>query len=73
VNGCGKKLLTYCAIRRLGVIPVVGRKVMEPIEDILVRHACQTGRRVGPGNESGGGGGHVSGGRGEVGMRRRWI
>ena len=42
---------------------------MEPIEDILVRHACQTGWRVGPGNESGGGGGHVSGGWGEVGMR----
>jgi hypothetical protein len=71
VNACGKKLLTYCAISRLGVIPVVGRKMLEPIEDIFVRHARQTGWGVGPGNESGGRGGHGKRqrGRGGVGMR----
>jgi hypothetical protein len=57
VDESGKKFLTYCTIGRLGVIPIVGCEMMEPIEDILVRHARQAGRGVRPGNESGGGGG----------------
>ena len=52
MNGRGKRFLTYCAIGRLGVIPVVGGEIMEPVEDILVGHTRQTGWRVGPGNES---------------------
>lgn len=61
--GMGRGRLTYCAIGRLGFIPVMGCEMMKPIEDVLVRHACQARWRVGPGNESGGGGGG-GGGRG---------
>lgn len=57
--------LTYRAISRLGLIPVMGCKMMEPIEDILVGHARQAGWRVGPGDESSGRGGHGSFGVGE--------
>ena len=71
MNGCGERNLTYCAIGRLGIIPVVGCEMMEPVEDILVRHTRQAGWRVGPGNESGGRGGHGKSQRrrGEMGMR----
>jgi len=59
---------TYCAIGSLGFIPVMGRKMMKPVEDILVRHACQAGWRVGPGDESRGRGrGRGRGGHCELG------
>ena len=49
---------TYCTVSRLGLIPVVGREVMEPVEDVLIGDVCQAGWRVGPGDESGSRGGH---------------
>ena len=72
MNKCGERNLTYCAISRLGIIPVVGCEMMEPMEDILVRHTRQTGWGVGPGNESGGREGHGKNQRrrGEVGIGR---
>lgn len=48
----------YCAISRLGFIPVVRREMMESVEDVLVRHTSEAGWRVGPWDESGSGGGH---------------
>ena len=48
--------LTYCAISRLGLIPIMGCEVMESAEDVLVGDTGQAGGRVGPGDESGGGG-----------------
>jgi len=53
-----RETLTYCTISRLGLIPVVGREMMESVEDVLVGHTGQAGWGVGPGGEGGGRGGH---------------
>jgi len=60
MNGYGKSGLTYGTIGRLGFVPVMRCEMMEPIEDVLVRHTGQAGWGVGPGDEGGGGGGHGS-------------
>jgi len=65
--GMGRGRLTNCAISRLGFIPVMGRKMMESVEDVLVRHTGQAGWGVGPRDEGGRGGGHGGRGRGGVG------
>ena len=57
MSGHGKRDPTYRAISRLWFIPVVGREMMQPAEDVLVGYTCQAGRRVGPVDESGGRGG----------------
>jgi len=48
--------LTYCAVSRLGFVPVVGREVVESTEDVLAGDTCEGGWRVGSGDEGGGGG-----------------
>jgi len=53
--------LTYCAIGRLGPIPVVGREVMESAEDVLAGDIREGGWRVRTRDESGGGGGRGHG------------
>lgn len=53
-----RSALTYCAVCRLGFIPVMGCEMMESVEYILVGDISQAGWRVGPGDESGSGGGH---------------
>ena len=66
--GTGGGPLTYCAISRLGFVPIVGCEVVESVEDVLVGDTCEGGGRVGPGHERGGGGG--GGGHGWVGGER---
>ena len=55
-NEVGEGRLTYCAVGSLGLIPVVRRKMMESAEDVLAGDTCEGGWRVGPRDESGGGG-----------------
>lgn len=74
----GTGTLTYCAISGLGLIPVVWGEMAKSTEDILFGHACQTGCRVGPGDEGGGGRGHggvggTGGDGGEVGLETGWL
>jgi hypothetical protein len=50
--------LTYRAVSRLGLIPVMGCEMVESVQDVLVGDACEAGRRVGPRDERGSRRGH---------------